>query len=332
MERNKKRRIVVGLAATGFLAIALLLACGALSSDGDGEEIITSSSNPALEVKNFGSGDALTCYASGAGIGIRGRSELNDGVVGWTAANAKSGVYGFSYMGAGVTGRSEALEGRGVAGTATADRGIGVYGFAAALDGVGVFGQSDLGRGVEGRTTSNNEWVPAIYGKNVGAGDGVYGWSQSRHGTVGVTSSQNPDHAGLYGTNNGAGPAMKAEGDLIVTGAYRGNIGPNGGASFPLPAFDSGWEHINKGERYYLNHDIGGNPDTYVVDIEFKSTDDGINKMCTNSGGVGWFGLTNKQIGVYRGPDDDHAQYVRVRIWVYKQENLPLPLPPVIIP
>jgi hypothetical protein len=64
---------------------------------------------------------------------------------------------------------------------------------------------------VEAHTISSNEWVPAIYGKNAGAGDGVYGWSQERHGTYGVTKSPNPNHAGVYGINQGSGPGVHGE-------------------------------------------------------------------------------------------------------------------------
>jgi hypothetical protein len=261
-----------------------------------------------------------------AGVGIRGQSDNDDGVVGTTGASDKSGVFGNSQVGTGVTGRSEAVSGYGVAGTATAGNGRGVYGNALGENGVGVYGRSDLGRGVEGHTTSDSEWVPAIYGKNVGAGDGVYGWSQNRHGIFGVTSSQNPDHAGVYGTNNGAGPAVKAEGDLVVTGAYRGDIGPNGGAPFPRPAYDSGWVDINPGQWITFTHNLGGNPDNYVVELlqqEIPGYAWGINNRGIGTDtwdGIGacWGRLTNAQIEVYRASDDYAADKVRIRIWVYE--------------
>jgi hypothetical protein len=44
---------------------------------------------------------------TGAGIGVKGRSESDDGVVGRTEASGKSGVYGHSDDGFGVTGRSD---------------------------------------------------------------------------------------------------------------------------------------------------------------------------------------------------------------------------------
>lgn len=274
-----------------------------------------------------------TIYNS-TGVGVKGRSDDDDGVVGWTGASDKSGVFGNSQVGTGVAGRSEAASGYGLAGTATAENGRGVYGSAGGSDGVGVYGRSDLGRGVEGRTTSDDEWVSAIYGKNVGAGDGVYGWSQNRHGTYGVTSSQDADHAGVYGVNHGAGPAIKADGDLVVKGAYRGDIGPNGGAPFPRPAYDSGWQSIAQGETRPFPHGIGGNPDNYVVDLQFQDqaggrhqlgyggetylSHIGIGYFNLDDEGAFWHSLNDQQIMVTRMDNDTYIAKVRVRIWVYK--------------
>jgi len=287
-------------------------------------------SNPMLVVTNRGAGDVIKSEGIN-GRAMVGRSENNDGLVGWTNASDKSGVFGSSSIGIGVTGRSDAISGQGVVGRSIGAEGKGIYGDAIGMDGIGVFGRSTHGRGLEGRTSSTNEWVSSIYGKNVGAGDGVYGWSQSRHGTVGVTSSQNTEHAGVYGTNNGAGPAMKADGDLVVTGEYRGNIGPNNGAPFPKPAYDSGWVGIAQGEVKTLTHNIGGNVDNYVVDFQLHSNQYGFGINNRSYGGDdldtgqtviydgAWFmRLTNQSIDVNRNHFDRRAEKVRVRIWVYK--------------
>lgn len=287
---------------------------------------------PILLISNTGNGDGLRGEGTN-GRAIVGSSQNNDGVVGWTGASDKSGVYGSSPVGNGVAGRSDAVSGRGVVGRAIGGSGQGVYGDATGANGVGVYGRSTYGKGVEGRTSSTNEWEPAVYGKSVGAGDGVYGWSQSRHGSFGITYSQNTEHAGVYGTNSGAGPAIKADGDLVVTGEYRGNIGPNNGAPFPRPAYDSGWTAIACGENKTLNHNIGDNVDNYVVDMQFKDTNGswGINQCSygcnslyvisvgfNHFNGVAWQMLTNNSIKVEREENDMFADYVRVRIWVYK--------------
>ena len=288
--------------------------------------------SPVLLISNKGSGDGIKGEGTN-GRAIVGSSENNDGLVGWTNASDKSGVYGSSPVGNGVAGRSDAVSGRGVSGRATAGSGQGVYGDATGADGVGVYGRSTNGIGVEGRTASTNEWEPAIYGKSVGAGDGVYGWSQSRHGTFGVTSSQNTAHAGVYGTNNGAGPAIKADGDLVVTGEYKGNIGPNNGAPFPRPAYDSGWTPIARNEKKTLNHNVGGNVDNYVVDMSFKSSYPAVGINNAHYGGqttyydgsdthkvqgADYMKLNNKSIDIYRNINDDSAFSIRIRIWVYK--------------
>ncbi|HDS01694.1 MAG TPA: hypothetical protein ENO22_11205 [candidate division Zixibacteria bacterium] len=51
--------------------------------------------------------DAFSIFNAGSGVAVRGQSDGNDGVVGWTADSSMSGVYGYSSTGIGVTGRSE---------------------------------------------------------------------------------------------------------------------------------------------------------------------------------------------------------------------------------
>jgi hypothetical protein len=76
---------------------------------------------------------------------------------------------------------------------------------------------------------SADEWTPAIYGRNEGAGDGVYGWSQNRHGTFGVTYSTNYQHAGVYGLNNGGGPGVYGEATAIDGKGIYGKATTSGG-------------------------------------------------------------------------------------------------------
>jgi hypothetical protein len=93
---------------------------------------------------------------------------------------------------------------------------------------------------------SNNEWAPAIYGQNKGAGDGVYGWSQNRHGVYGTTKSANS--AGVYGfvqTENGKGVFGMASGNYgeAVRGKATGTHaeGVMGEALGPQGDGVSGW-------------------------------------------------------------------------------------------
>jgi hypothetical protein len=271
--------------------------------------------------------DGVGVYGEGGHTGVYGNG-TNDGVKGEsTDGNA---VHGISTNSNGVLG--ESAGGSGVRGVSTSN--YGVVGRTDASDKSGVYGWSATGKGVEGQSSSTNQWVPAIYGKNEGAGDGVYGWSQNRHGTYGVTYSSDPNHAGIYGVNNGAGPAIKADGDLVVTGQYRGDIGPNDGAPFPRPAYDSGWQSIAQGETRPFPHGIGGNPDNYVVDLQFQDQAGGRHQLGyggetylsyigmgyfnLDDEGAFWHDLNDQQILVTRMDNDTHIAKVRVRIWVYK--------------
>lgn len=160
-----------------------------------------------------------------------------------------------------------------------------------------------------------------IYGE--GDDYGIYGFSDSGVGVSGINNSTYNE--GMLG---GDDYGVKSEGDLVVTGAYRGDIGPNKGAPFPRPAYDSGWQGISDGETKTLTHNIGGDPDNYVVDLTMKGqTGTGV----TNRGigadvyyesqflnkGFFWKELTDSQIKVHREEQDLIAGTMRIRIWVY---------------
>ena len=194
-------------------------------------------------------------------------------------------------------------------------------------DGPGVTGSSDNGRGVEGSSTSANEWAPAVYGSHDGAGDGVYGVSQNRYGVYGVTKVA--DAAGVYARNDDGGAAIHSDGDLYVTGAYRGDLGAIGGAPFPRPAWDSGWHNIPI-DCVTKSHNLGGDPEDYFIDLHFRWQDTG---RITNSGlggdshwwdfgqemafhGAYYHDLTNQQIDVCRDSEYVSPMDFRIRIWI----------------
>jgi hypothetical protein len=117
--------------------------------------------------------------------------------------------------------------------------------------------------------------------------------------------------------------------DLEVTGAYQGTIGPNNGAPFPRPAYDSGWIALaDGGEQLILTHGIGGNSDDYVVDLQFKDLNATLNigvhnfaigmlyPSVTESWGGYWRNLTSTKITIQRAVDDLRCDEFRVRIWV----------------
>lgn len=116
-------------------------------------------------------------------------------------------------------------------------------------------------------------------------------------------------NSGNAGSLGGSNYGVKSEGDLVVDGndaAFRGTIGPNNGAPFPRPAYDSGWMAGTGGmEIITLLHNIGGNVDNYVVDVQRKLPDrltkDTYQDLRTNS------------VKVFVS-----ANFLeRIRIWVY---------------
>ena len=111
------------------------------------------STDPAFHIGNGG---------ANSGVAIQGLSEENDGVVGWTGSPDKSGVYGYSYVGHGVSGRSEG-------------------------DGSGVFGE----------TNSSDTSVAGVRGFNFGGGPAIKGTAGA--GGAGIVGSNVDDGlAGLF--------------------------------------------------------------------------------------------------------------------------------------
>jgi hypothetical protein len=122
------------------------------------------------------------------------------------------------------------------------------------------------------------------------------------------------------------GAKLEVDGDLKVTGAYKGNISSSSGsdgAPFPRPAYDSGWQEVSRGLSVPLQHNIGGDPNNYVVDMQFKAGVVGVNHALyggdgtVDGTGAFWHGLTNTEIFVHREMNNGTAIEIRVRIWVY---------------
>ena len=114
--------------------------------------------------------------------------------------------------------------------------------------------------------------------------------------------------------------SISVQDNVYVGGAYIG--------AFPRPAFDSGWREIAQGDFIVLTHNLGGNVDNYVVDMQFKKDNSGFG---INNYGIGgdqgaevsyfsgiyWFNLNTTSISVLREPENYAAEQVRIRIWVY---------------
>ncbi len=153
---------------------------------------------------------------------------------------------------------------------------------------------------------------PIISGINAyNEGIGVCGHAFGSNGQGVRGTNVVSDKAGSLGGND---YGVKSEGDLFVDGndaAFRGTIGPNNGAPFPRPAYDSGWVSVS-GDDITLNHNIGGNVDNYVVIFENKCL---FGESWAYIGYSSYyFDLTTTSVSC---TPYYSAAYVRVRIWVY---------------
>jgi hypothetical protein len=185
----------------------------------------------------------------------------------------------------------------------------------------GVRGHSANGYGVHGISDETSPEVAGVFGIGTRAAAGVMGWS-----------SAGP---GVHGQSDG-GPAVYAEGDLEVTddlevsGAYKGNIRSSSstdGAPFPRPAFDSGWRALGPASSLTFDHEIGGDPDDYLVDLSVRGDALGrhnrgvggdVGRTTSLNYGAYWRQLTDESVDVIRLNEDNLVQQVRVRIWVVR--------------
>jgi hypothetical protein len=110
------------------------------------------------------------------------------------------------------------------------------------------------------------------------------------------------------------------------------------------PDYDSGWIAITAGAAATrLYHNLGGDVDDYVVDMQYSSFGSGINQRYyggTDFGpnapggtsendrvGAYWRSLNTSYITVYRRPEDIYAYEIKIRIFKSRppsQGHLPL--------
>ncbi|MEX0785023.1 MAG: hypothetical protein WD939_00145 [Dehalococcoidia bacterium] len=95
---------------------------------------------------------------------------------------------------------------------------------------------------------------------------------------------------------------------------------------FPRPDYDSGYVAIAQGGAEVLEHNLGGDPDDYFVDMWCNDAVDGFfgplgsNNMSfaldQTDGGAGWAALQDDVILLIRGSSDQLCEEIRIRIWV----------------
>lgn len=100
------------------------------------------------------------------------------------------------------------------------------------------------------------------------------------------------------------------------------------------PDWDSGWVDVATNTAKTLTHNLGGNPNLYVIRGWQRDTDGGIGINHRFVGGfeaggsffgANWENLTGTAINFFRRPGDGVADQVRVRIWV-REFKVHLPL------
>jgi hypothetical protein len=101
----------------------------------------------------------------------------------------------------------------------------------------------------------------------------------------------------------------------------------------PTPTYDSGWMAVNQDASQTFTHNIGGDANDYVVDMQYRSGGSNVNQRYYGGADFGasppagmnesdrvgayWRTLDDSTITVYRRPEDIYAPEVRVRIWNY---------------
>lgn len=252
--------------------------------------------NPALHP-----GPVYGVYGKASGTVIPPHPCIGIGVYGEGSTTGVQGVGGTGVHGEGDTGVYGEGGDHGGYFTSTSESGVGVYGGSGGTSygAIGVKGTSSYGTGVYG----------------VGGDTGVYG-----EGAVGGSFRATGD-----------GTALETQGRAIVHGDLQvtGNLTVTGQVSgFPRPNFDSGWVYVTAGGSVTITHNLGGDPEDYVVDMTFRDNvlGSGIHQITyggdvrpgSDDKGMWWERLDTTLIMVLRSSEDVRCQDVRIRIWVYK--------------
>jgi hypothetical protein len=114
--------------------------------------------------------------------------------------------------------------------------------------------------------------------------------------------------------------AIHAYGDLYVTGAHKGGIGPNSGDPFPRPAYDSGWINLSGGGANSpgesgLTLDPGLPAASYNSDNFFVEM---TGRGATKSGPPAWTYQINTDNTIQVWNYNSAISQIRIRVWYIK--------------
>ena len=278
----------------------------------------SSSTSDAVYATTNGTGSAVKGYATGTSTA--GEFQINK------STSSADALYAITNgLGNAVTG--SAVSGSGGYFTASGQSSKAVYGSATYSDDGYNYGGYFVAAGVNGF---------GVYGTATGTTAVSYGGyfqtASSSGSGVRARNTSNGNEGQLGGPDYGVKATgdlivtgdAQVTGDLVVTGAVRGDIGPNNGSPFPRPAYNSGWIHLEQNASSLLNHNVGGDVDDYVIDMQMKDAygviyNEGLggdSYDAENTWGADYKLYSNTQIRVHRCNDDPWAHYVRIRIWV----------------
>jgi hypothetical protein len=219
----------------------------------------------------------------------------------------------------------------GVVGASRSPGGYGGY-FYNNNGGVGLFGQSQLASGAGVRAQGTDSGADLVLGGNADTTSGDDGILVSDPEYVSsdiIIKANDTVRIDLDNDNNGedADFEIRDGADTLIFDVDESGMVTYGGPgvfAFPRPAYDSGWVSVSAGSTEGLNHNLGGNADNYVVDLNCKHPGYGVHNWgvggdVTSGGfyGAFWLNLTNTDITVERATNDGECPQVRVRIWVY---------------
>ena len=179
-----------------------------------------------------------------------------------------------------------------------------------------------------------NDYVVDMQYRNSGSGVNQRYFGGVDFGAKTFNGTRNNDRVGLYWrslTNSDITLFRRAEDDYASRVRIR--IWRR-----PRPTYDSGWVNINPNTAKTFVHHIGGDPNHYVVDMQYRGNGDrnqryyggmdigsahAPNLHENDRVGAYWRSLTSNSIAVYRRPEDIYAQQVRIRIWHYWRPTAP---------